>query len=586
MPGRSPALIPAGSGDHAHAGRDHRLARLAPLLVANAPVEPATACAQQAVIGAAAPHPGESTKLVPGQCDSSAESCRFVLTTSSTGTAVETPNLPVCAARTIALLELGMVQRVVGRLVSYNAVMACIGLALSSVAIAETMESALAKAYAGNPQLNAQRAALRKTDEAVPQALAGYRPTVNATVEVGKQYSDTEVTVPAVTGAQAGATPPAPSGTAAVRGSTTPRTVGLNASKTLYDGLQTANRVRSAEAQVLAARETLRMIEQAVLLAAATAYIDVLRDQANLRVQRSNVQVLQQTVKDIGARLNVGAVTETDLAQAEAQLAAGEATLFSTESTLRASQATYRRVIGVDPENLSPATPVDRLAPDTIERAIGLALSQNPLVTGAMAGVDVAVLESRAAEAALSPRVTLQANVAQQYEPNLLTQRLFVGAALLNLTIPLYQGGREYSVIRQTKEDIAQQRLTLDQIRDQVRAEVTQAWWRLGATKSQVGAAQRQVKAAEAAFNGVQAEARLGRRTTLDVLISQQTLVNARVSMVSAQRDRVVASYTLLSALGLLSSKNLALKVQPYDPTVHYQQVRDAWGGVRTPDGR
>jgi outer membrane protein len=119
-----------------------------------------------------------------------------------------------------------------------------------------------------------------------------------------------------------------------------------------------------------------------------------------------------------------------------------------------------------------------------------------------------------------------------------------------------------------------------------VRAEVTQAWWRFGATKSQVEAAQRQVRAAEAAFNGVQAEARLGRRTTLDVLISQQALVNARVSILSAQRDRVVASYTLLSVLGVLSPRSLSLKVETYDPSVHYHQVRDAWGGVRTPDGR
>jgi outer membrane protein len=489
-------------------------------------------------------------------------------------------------SRAIALSALATLRRILGRVFSYAAAVAGIGaIALSSVAIAETMESALAKAYVGNPQLNAQRAQLRKTDEAVPQALAGYRPTVNANIEVGKQYSDTEVTVPAVTSSPAPAMP-APSGSAKVRGSTTPRSVGLSASKTLYDGFQTANRVRSAEAQVVAGRETLRMMEQTVLLSAATVYTDYLRDQANVSVQRSNVQVLQQTVKDIRARLNVGTVTDTDVAQAEAQLAAGEATLYSVESTLRATRATYRRIIGVEPENLAPAAPVDRLVPGSLERAINLASSQNPLVTGAMAGVDVALVESKAAESALSPRLTLQGNVAQQYEPNLLTQRLLVGTALLNLTIPIYQGGREYSLIRAGKEEIAQQRLTLDQVRDQVRADVTQSWWRVGATKSLVEAAQRQVKAAEAAFNGVQAEARLGRRTTLDVLISQQALVNARVSIVSAQRDRVVASYSLLSAVGQLSPTNLGLKVQPYDPTVHYHQVRDAWGGVRTPDGR
>jgi outer membrane protein len=154
------------------------------------------------------------------------------------------------------------------------------------------------------------------------------------------------------------------------------------------------------------------------------------------------------------------------------------------------------------------------------------------------------------------------------------------------LTVPIYQGGAEYAAIRQSKETLGQRRLDLDTARDQVQATVTQGWGQLEAAKAQIDATTSQVTAAEVALNGVREEARVGQRTTLDVLNAQQDLVNARVALVTAQRDRVVASYTVLAATGALSPQILGLKIEVYDPVVHYQQVRDAWGGVRTPDGR
>jgi outer membrane protein len=154
------------------------------------------------------------------------------------------------------------------------------------------------------------------------------------------------------------------------------------------------------------------------------------------------------------------------------------------------------------------------------------------------------------------------------------------------LTVPIYQGGAEYSVIRQSKETLGQRRLDLDTARDQVQSTVTQSWGQLEGAKAQINATQAQVTAAEVALNGVREEARVGQRTTLDVLNAQQALVNARSALVTAQRDRVVASYTVLAAVGSLSPQILGLRIPVYDPVVHYQQVRDAWGGVRTPDGR
>src|SRR5262249_16348735 len=154
------------------------------------------------------------------------------------------------------------------------------------------------------------------------------------------------------------------------------------------------------------------------------------------------------------------------------------------------------------------------------------------------------------------------------------------------LTVPIYQGGSEYAAIRQAKETLGQRRLDLDTPRDPGQATVTPGWGPPQAPKGQMEATQSQVTAAEVALNGVREEARVGQRTTLDVLNAQQDLVNARVALVTAQRDRVVASYTVLAATGALSPQILGLKIEVYDPVVHYQQVRDAWGGVRAPDGR
>jgi outer membrane protein len=203
-----------------------------------------------------------------------------------------------------------------------------------------------------------------------------------------------------------------------------------------------------------------------------------------------------------------------------------------------------------------------------------------------MFGIDVNFLTVKINEGALLPTVTLQASVQQAYEQQLTVYRSFGASAIAQLSVPIYQGGAEYSLIRQSKENVAQQRLVLDETRDQVRANIVTAWGQLEAGKAQVASAQSQVTASEIALNGVREEAKAGQRTTLDVLNAQQALVNARVALVTAQHDRVVASYAVLSAVGRLSPQVLKLPTEVYDPSVHYQQVRDSWIGVRTPDGR
>ena len=446
-----------------------------------------------------------------------------------------------------------------------------------TAALADTIEAALVRAYQNNPQLNAQRASVRSTDENVPQALSGYRPRVAITGSAGYQYTDTLST--------AGGTPTTIVRTG-IHGTNSPRSIGATATQTLFNGQQTANRTRAAESQVSGAREALRVLEQTVLLQAATIYMDYLRDSAIVEVQKSNVRVLEQTLKQTKDRFNVGEVTRTDVAQSEAQLAAGNTQLLTAEANLTTTRSNFRRIIGNEPSALAPGSPVDRFLPATLPSAVDLGLTQNPNVTAAMFGIDVSYLQVRVNEGALLPTVTLQASVQQSYEQTMTIQRSFGASVIGQLSVPVYQGGAEYALIRQSKETLAQQRLNLEQVRDQTRANVVTAWGQLVAGKAQVQSAQSQVAASEIALNGVREEAKAGQRTTLDVLNAQQALVNARVALVTAQHDRVVASYSVLDKVGRLSPIVLNLSTTVYDPSVHYHQVRDSWYGVRTPDGR
>ncbi|HUN95243.1 MAG TPA: TolC family protein, partial [Bradyrhizobium sp.] len=296
--------------------------------------------------------------------------------------------------------------------------------------------------------------------------------------------------------------------------------------------------------------------------------------------------VLTDELSQTRERFRVGEVTRTDVAQADSRLAAGRASLLGAQSNDVASQANYRRIIGIAPGKLAPGTPVDRLSPAQLSAAITEGEHQSPSVLAAAHGVDIAELAVKVSEGALYPNLSVTVNVSQNMNPQYNVNRQFVASAVGQLTIPIYQGGGEYAAIRQSKETLGQQRLNLDVNRDQARATVVQSWGQLLAAKAQIAATTAQVDAAAVALDGVRQEAQIGERTTLDVLNAQQELVNARVALVTAQHDRVVASYTLLAAVGRLSIARLRPSVATYDPEIHYQQVRDAWTGLRVPAGR
>jgi outer membrane protein len=439
----------------------------------------------------------------------------------------------------------------------------------STAVSAQTMEAALSRAYSGNPTLNAQRASVRVTNENVPQALSGYRPRITASADIGASITDTNLP--------------------GVGNSTTrlgPRGAGVQIDQNIFDSGKTRSSVSQAESQVLGARATLRNTEQNVLLDAATSYMNVLRDTAILSLNRNNVEVLEEQLRQTRDRFQVGEVTRTDVAQAEARLSSAQSQAILAESNLKTSIARYRQNIGAEPRQLAPGRPIENLLPKSLPAALNVALTGHPAIIASLHGVDAAELQVKVTEADLYPVVGVRGIVAQRYDNQLFGDNRFNASVVGSLTIPIYEGGQVYSRTRQAKETAGQRRIEVDTQRDTVRAAVVSAWGGLDAAKAQIISAQAQVQASSTALAGVREEAKVGQRTTLDVLNAQQELVSARSTLVTAQRDRVVASYAVLSAIGRLSSETLKLKTETYDARRHYDQVKGLLWGTQTPDGR
>ncbi len=450
---------------------------------------------------------------------------------------------------------------------------------------AETMSSALSRAYMGNPDLNQQRASVRATDENLPRALSGFRPTVTATGNMGAQFVETRVRgVSTGSGSSSGG-----SGSADIhtRSLTFPRGVGVTVQQNFYNGERTRNSAKQAESQIDAARETMRLTEQNTLQNGATAYMNVLRDTAILNLRKNNITVLEEQLRQTRDRFEVGEVTRTDVAQAQSSLAQARSDFYTAQANLQNSIANYRQIIGVEPRRLEPAQTIEALLPKTLTAAIALGLVEHPGVVAAFHQVDIAALNVKIQEGALLPTLNAVASATQNYDIlNQPRSEQFTASGQLQLNVPLYQGGIEYANIRQAKEQLGQARLNADLQRDTVRATIVSTWGLLETARATIYSAQSAVTAAEIALAGTREEARVGQRTTLDVLNAQQTLLNARVSLVSAQRDRVVASYAVYAAIGKLTAENLGLDVILYDPTVHFDQVKGKWWGTQNPDWR
>jgi outer membrane protein len=439
---------------------------------------------------------------------------------------------------------------------------------------AQTLDEALSSAYLNNPTLAAERAALRATDEQVPQALANWRPTLEAFGTVGKRTTDSN----RVTTFGGGG-----------RQNLTPRTYGAQVTQPLYRGGRTVAGTRAAENAVRAGRARLDSVEQQVLLSAVSAYMDVYRDQAVLELQIRNEQRLSRQLEAARDRFQVGEVTRTDVFQSEARLAGATAARVGAEGALERSRATYRNVVGEVPGLLKqPAIP--RELPRGLDQAVTTAKRQNPDILEAEFAERASLDTVDEIRGEGLPTLSLQGAAQRDHEAVFEDGETDTLEAVVNLDVPLYQAGSVASRLRQSKQNVVENRRILDQRRLDAVEGATSAWNNLQTARAALISFRKAVQANEVALEGVQREAEVGARTVLDILDAEQELVNTQVDLVGAQRDEIVTAYELKTAIGELSARELALQVPYYDPTVHYQDVRNRWfgsdsvGGLRDED--
>ncbi|MGK9167595.1 TolC family outer membrane protein [Inquilinus limosus] len=454
----------------------------------------------------------------------------------------------------------------------------------SAPASAQSMMEALASAYATNPDLAADIAQLKATNEGIAQALSGYRPQISADASISSEFTNTTSEF-----RQRG-TPLQAGGTQGNWHEVNPATLGITVTQNIYNGGRTQAAVNQAENTIMATRAVVQTTEQTVLLDAATAYADVVQAQAALDVQRNNEAVLRRQLQATQDRFNVGEVTRTDVSQAEASLASAVAGRIEAEGTLRASRAVFERIIGQPPGTLETPT-VPAGLPTSMQDAIQKAQANFP-------GIVAAVFSERAAAdnidlqfGALLPSLDVQARIQRQYSTvthprpyppfNSSSQSRIDSAAIVaQLTIPLYSQGNQESLVRQARYTHGQRRIQIESQRRQAIQSAVQSWQALVTARAAIKSFQAAVRAEELAVEGLQQEAQVGSRTVLDVLTEQQNLLEAQLSLVQARRNEVVAGYQLRNAVGTLTARDMALAVKVYDPEPDYQKTRARWWGT------
>ncbi len=437
---------------------------------------------------------------------------------------------------------------------------------MAAPASAQTLTEALAYAYNNNPQLLAQRAALRATDEQVPQALSNWRPTVNFTGQAG--FNRGAVTTPSGAGAPG------------VFSSFVPKSLDLQVTQPIYRGGRTEAQTRQAINSVQAARAQTLATETTVFQAVVQAYIDVVRDQTLVEVNRNNEQVLKKQLDATRDRFRVGEVTRTDVAQAESSYAQSSATRIASEGTLEVSRANYTRAVGHPPGRL--VLPRERPAvPATRDEALSLAATNNPNVIAATFTELAARDNIDVVRGQLLPQVSIIGDLNRSYSPSLSqrTSRLDNASVIARLTMPLYEGGAIYSQTRAAEQTLGQRRSQVDDTRRAAVQTATQNWETLKSARAAMASFATAVRAAQIALAGVQQEALVGSRTVLDVLISEQQLFTTQSQLVGAEHDAAVAEFNLVAATGRLIAPELRLPVQLYDMERHYKAVKDKWAG-------
>ena len=447
---------------------------------------------------------------------------------------------------------------------------AALGL-MAAPASADELRDALAAAYTGNPTLLAAREQLRATDAGVPLARADGLPSLNGVAsetEYVRQSSMATTDLPrllSVTGTM---------------------------SVPLYNGGAVRNAIRAADTRVVAGRNDLRATEAGIFAQTVAAYLDVIRTEATVKLNRAQVQTLQTNLKATGDRFQIGDVTRTDVAQSQSRLALAQGNLRNAEAGAVQARETYIQLVGKEPQDLK-APPALPGLPASPEDAVAYALEHNPDLNAARERSKAAGFDTSAARASRLPKLSVVANGGYTNYLNSLSVAGVPKSALpesittadvsLRATIPLYQGGRPSAQIKQAQ---ARQGQAMDQeiaVERQVIASVRAAYASYRAAGQIVASTTTAVEAAELSLRGVRAENSVGSRTVLDILNAEQELVNAQVQLVTAQRNAYVAGFSLLSAIGRAGAKELGLDGGAlYDPETHYRAARSElgdWGG-------
>ncbi len=445
------------------------------------------------------------------------------------------------------------------RLKKFLVLASALGAFAAGTAEAQTLQEALANAYSTNPELGAARAQLRATDEQVSQALSGYRPQVSGTASYNAVDMDSSV------------------GKATLDSSS----IGLSVTQPLYRGGGLDANLRASENTVRANRANLIVTEQQVLYDAVQAYAGVWRDRSVLELAINNEKRLQRQLQATRDRFNVGEVARTDVAQAEARLSAATASRVEAEGLLANSIATFRRIIAQEPQNVDqPVRPAALPANEAEAQELAAA---NPNIATAQYTLAAAKDDVDVAFSRLLPQVDLRASASYANEPstNLAWQR--DGQIGIQVTVPLYQGGTEYSQVRQNKQLARQRDEQLVSTQRSVAENVTTAWKTLQTSTSNIQSRQAQVRANRIALEGVEQEAQVGSRTVLDVLDAEQELFGSQVELVRAQANEAIAAYALLASVGQLTADRLDLPVEHYDAEAYYKENRSRLFGLGEP---
>ncbi len=443
-------------------------------------------------------------------------------------------------------------------------VLASVSLGAGTPAGAQTLGEALANAYTTNPTLRAARAQLRGVNEGVPQALSNWRPRVTVSGSIGQQYTDQETA------------------TFSGSGSSTPTDGSLTVTQPIYRGGRTVAGTLAAENDVRAQRSDLLSVEQAILLNAVSAYMDVWRDLAVVELNFNNERVIRRQLEATQDRFTVGEVTRTDVAQAETRLASATAQRIQAEGSLASNKAIFQEVIGLEPNKLGAPQLVTAL-PGQLEEVVALAIARNPDVLSATFAEKAAQNRVREVTGELLPDVQLRATASRNDDSTQRDTTVEQASVLAELSIPLYQQGAVTSRVRQAKQVSSQRRVEIEERRRRAEQEAISAWESLLTARAQIVSFESGVRSAEIALEGVSQENLVGARTILDILDAEQELLDARVSLVRSERDEVVASFQILAVTGRLTAPELALPVTVYDPDEDYRKVRNRWFGLAAP---